>query len=97
MQRQQVKVIKMLEKRIELFKDYQPTEGSFKFSHAFITPRSSEVEDLSHEILEEYLDSNTSLGEVFTCSVSIASEAVRLALERLGLSSKARINYDLTQ
>lgn len=71
--------------------------GSFKFSRAFITPRSGEVDELSHEILAEYLDTKASFGEVFSCTVLFVSKAVRIARERLGLSSIARINCELSQ
>lgn len=50
---------------IELFKAYQTPKCNFRFRYAFITLRSSEVEELSHEILADYLDTKVSFGEVF--------------------------------
>jgi len=42
---------KTLEKRIELYRDYQQPEGIWQFSTAFYTDCAGQVELLSHEIL----------------------------------------------
>ncbi len=81
---------KTLEKRIELYRDYQQPEGIWQFSTAFYTDCAGHVESLSHEILAEYLDTQAPIGEVFCCSVSEATAAVESALNQLGLLNSAR-------
>ena len=82
--------VKTLEKRIELYRDYQQPVGIWQFSTAFYTNCAEQVESLSHEILAERLDRQAPIGEVFCCSVSEASAAVESALSRLGLLESAR-------
>lgn len=81
---------KTLEKRIELYRDYQLPEGIWQFSTAFYTDCADHVESLSHEILEEHLDTQAPIGEVFRCSVLEATAAVESALNQLGLLNSAR-------
>ena len=81
---------KTLEKRIELYRDYQQPEGIWQFSTAFFTDSAGHVESLSHEILAEHLDTQAPIGEVFRCSVSEATAAVESALNQLGLLNSAR-------
>lgn len=64
-----VRQIKTLERRIELYRDYQQPVGIWQFCVAFYTSRVEEVESLSHEILAERLDRQAPIGEVFCCSV----------------------------
>jgi hypothetical protein len=82
--------LKNLEKRIGLYRDYQQPVGRWQFSTAFYTNCAEQVEFLSHEILADRLDRQATFGEVFRCSVSEATEAVELALSRLGLLQSAR-------
>lgn len=81
---------KTLEKRIELYRDYQQPEGIWQFSTAFYTDCAGQVELLSHEILSEHLDKQAPLGEVFCCSLSEAMAAVESALSQLELLDAVR-------
>lgn len=81
---------KTLEKRIELYRDYQQPEGIWQFSTAFYTDCAGQVELLTHEILAKHLDRQAPFGEVFCCSVSEATAAVESALNQLGLLNSAR-------
>lgn len=82
--------IKTLAKRIELYRDYEGIVGSWRLSTTFYTESAGRVESLAHEILAEHLDREAPVGEVFCCSVSVATEAVESALRRLGLLDSAR-------
>ena len=84
------RIIKTLEKRIELHRYCERPTGMWQLSTAFYTECAGEVESLSHEILAERLDKAAPFGEVFCCSVSEATEAVETALSQLGLLNSAR-------
>ena len=84
------RIIKTLEKRIELYRHYKRPVGVWQFSIGFYTECAEQVELLSHEILAERLDSAAPFGEVYCCSVTEATEAVESALSRLGLLDSAR-------
>lgn len=65
----------------------------WKFKIAYITKDYSDVEALSHKYLKEHLDENSPIGEVFSCSILDAEEAIVMALKDLNLFDKAkRIN-----
>jgi hypothetical protein len=83
------RIIKTLEKRIELYRRYGPPVGVWQFRICFYTDCAEEVELLSHEILTERLDRAAPFGEIFCCSVTEATEAVESALSRLGLIDSA--------
>ncbi|MEE9411821.1 MAG: hypothetical protein V3V22_02090 [Methylococcales bacterium] len=79
------KMIKTIEKRIELFQNREYPVGLWQLSTTFYTDCAEKVELLSHEILGDNLDTTVSFGEVFSCSVQQATEAVENALNQLGL------------
>lgn len=81
--------INTLERRVELYRNYQPKVGHWQFSSAFITKHVEQVESLSHELLAEYIDTKAPIGEIFCCSISVATEAVEEALRNLGLLNSA--------
>lgn len=82
--------IKTLENRIGLYRNYNPPIGVWQLSTAFYTECAEQVELLSLKILAERLDKAAPFGEVFSCSVSDATEAVETALGQLGLLHSAR-------
>ena len=84
------KKINTLQKRIELYRNYKPKIGRWEFSCAFITKNAAQVESLSHEILDERLDRTAPFGEVFCCSLFVATEAVEKALSEMGLLQLAK-------
>lgn len=77
--------IRVLERRIERFRDYSWPVGRWVAHTEFVTERAEEVEKLSHEILGDRLDGTAPLGEIFCCSADEAIEAVNSAMGRLGL------------
>jgi len=79
------RIVNTLEKRIEKYRNYTRPVGNWKFSLAFYTECAEQVELLSHEILKESLDEQATFGEVFCCTVPVATEAVEQALGQLGL------------
>ena len=81
--------IKTLERRIEKYRHYNRV-GEWDFRVAFYTEGVAEVESLSHKLLAEYLDGRAPFGEVFCCSVSVATEAVEAALSQLGVLHSVR-------
>jgi DNA-directed RNA polymerase subunit RPC12/RpoP len=84
------RIVKNLEKRIGLYRNYDQPVGVWQISTVFYTECAEQVELLSHEILAERLDKVAPFGEVFCCSVSEATEAVERALSQLGLLHSAR-------
>ena len=85
-----VRRINTLEKRIGLYQDYLRTNGFWQVHATFHTQQPVEVEALSHRILSKHLDKRAPFGEVFSCSVAIAVDAVQEALSMLGLLGSAR-------
>lgn len=85
-----VRIIKNLGKRIERYRRYDRPAGEWKLKVAFHTECAEQVELLSHEILNNHLDKCAPFGEVFCCSVSMATEAVETVLGRLGLLLSVR-------
>ena len=59
----------------------------------YLTEKFGEVEKLAHKYLNEYLDKNAPIGEVFDCSLDIAINAVEDALKDLELLKGAKVNY----
>ena len=80
-----VRKIKTLEKRIGLYRNHDRPVGVWQFHAAFYTKSAERVELLTHEILGKRLDTRAPFGEVFCCAVSEATDAVEIALSRLGL------------
>jgi DNA-directed RNA polymerase subunit RPC12/RpoP len=84
------RIVKNLEKRIERYRNYNRPVGEWQFRIAFYTECAEQVELLSHKILEDHLDEMAPFGEVFCCSVPVATEAVETVLSQLGLLHSAR-------
>lgn len=84
------RMIKNLEKRIELYRYLELPVGKWEVGVVFYTDNAEAVESVTHQILDESLDKNAPFGEVFCCTVSEATEAVEQALSRLDLLESAR-------
>jgi hypothetical protein len=82
--------LKNLDKRIRLRRQYNRSIGSWRIGTVYYTESAEQVELLSHEILIEHLDRSAPFGEVFSCSILEAQEAVERALNQLGLLLQAR-------
>jgi len=89
------RIVNNLEKRIERYRHYNRPVGEWQFRVIFYTKCAEQVELLSHKILEEYLDKLAPFGEVFCCSVSVATKAVETALSQLGLLNTAKKEANL--
>jgi hypothetical protein len=85
-----VKKIKTLERRIELYRDYERPLGEWQINTVFYTECAEQVELLSHKILKGCIDKQAPFGEVFCCSVSEATKAVETVLNQLGLLHSAK-------
>jgi len=75
-----VKKVKAFENLIEFYSNQPKRVGVWQISALFAAKKAYLVEASAHEILSEYLDSDASIGEVFSCSVDIAISAVQAAL-----------------
>ncbi|WP_197409210.1 MULTISPECIES: hypothetical protein [Microbulbifer] len=84
------RIINSLEKRIEKYRKKSKPVGTWRLRVAYYTDCAEEVELLSHKLLEESLDFEAPLGEIFSCSVLAASLAVETVLEQQGLLNEAR-------
>jgi len=84
------RIVNNLEKRIEKYRHYNRIMGEWQLGVVFYTKCAEQVELLSHKILEEHLDKQAPFGEVFCCSLSVATEAVESVLSQLGLLHSAR-------
>lgn len=84
------RIVNNLEKRIERYRHYNQPIGEWQFRVVFYTKCAEQVELLSHKILEKHLDKLAPFGEVFCCSVSVATDAVETVLSQLGLLHSAR-------
>lgn len=65
----------------------------WQYKCSYQTYKYEEVEKLAHKYLNEYLDKNAPIGEVFDCSLDIAINAVEDALKDLELLKGAKVNY----
>jgi hypothetical protein len=83
--------IRRLERLLGLPRHSAQAVGFWTIAAAFITECAGEVELLSHSFLAERLDVTAPIGEVFSCSVPEAIEAVQRALRRLGLEHSAKV------
>jgi hypothetical protein len=91
------RMIRNLERRVELYRHHARRVGAWQFRIAFLTKCAEQVELLSHEILAEHLDRQAPFGEVFRCSVSEATEAIEATLSRLELLHSSRKETRLRQ
>lgn len=78
--------INNLEKRIELYRNYERPIGGWRLSTSFYTEHVDQVERLAHVILAEHLAESAPFGEVFCCSVSEATSAIEKAKSQLKLT-----------
>jgi len=83
------RMVNTLAKRITKFRYYRPAIGQWEYGVVYFTKGTGEVEKLSHKILGGHLDKLAPFGEVFSCSVSEATNAVEKALGQLGLEKSA--------
>ena len=84
------RMIKNLEKRIELYSHLDFPVGKWHIGVVYYNEDAEATESLAHQILNDYLDTQASFGEVFKCSVSKAAKAVEQALSQLGLLESSR-------
>lgn len=84
------KRINGLEERIERFQGLDKRLGKWKINTVYQTNSAEDVELRSHQILSNYLDKNVPFGEVFSCSVAEAINAVELVLDQLNLLESAK-------
>lgn len=89
-QKVDTRFINSLKKRIEKYRNWPEPLGFWRLSLAFHTDCAEQVELLSHEYLEQYLDKQAPFGEVFSCDVETATGAVEKALSQLDLMNSAR-------
>jgi hypothetical protein len=82
--------INTLEERIRLRSQHSRAVGTWKIGTVYYTECAEQAELLSHEFIAEHLDRNAPFGEVFSCSMLEAQEAVERALKQLGLLHMAR-------
>lgn len=79
-----------MEKRISLRRQHSRAVGTWKIVTVYYTECAEQVELLSHEFISEHLDRSAPYGEVFSCSMLEAREAVERALKQLGLLNQAK-------
>lgn len=82
--------INTLESRIRLRRQHNRAIGTWNLGTVYYTECAEQVELLSHDYLADHLDKVAPLGEVFSCSISQARDAVERALNKLGLLHLAR-------
>ena len=83
-----VRIVNNLEKRIKKYRIVRRV-GRWAIAVVFNTDCAGDVETLSHSILMGYLDKAAPFGEVFCCSVAIATNAVESAISQLDLQKTA--------
>jgi hypothetical protein len=88
-----VRRINNLTKRIEIFQKSSLLLGTWQLSVVYYTKSADKVEKMAHEILSEYLDKDSPIGEIFSCSVSEACKAVEIALQKFELMSSTIKKY----
>ena len=87
---QRIREINRTNPDIEYFNGDKNLPLSFwQYRFSFKTSEFEEVEKLAHKYLNEYLDKEAPIGEVFNCSVDKAINAVEDALKDLDLLEQA--------
>ena len=87
---QRIREINRTNPDIEYFNGDKNLPLSFwQYRFSFKTSEFEEVEKLAHKYLNEYLDKEAPIGEVFNCSVDKAINAVEDALKDLDLFEQA--------
>jgi hypothetical protein len=92
--------INSLERQIALYEQRAPLTGTWYLNTVFYTDYSGQVELLAHKYLNESLDRNAPIGEVFSCSAAEATHSVEAALDQLGLldaATKATEDYSTSE
>ena len=74
------KKIKTLERRIEQYSNKARKVGRWELRVLYYQSSPAALEKEAHKILDEYLDHNAPMGEIFSCSVSKAKEAIESVL-----------------
>ncbi len=82
--------VRNLEGRIDLYRNRDKPVGRWQIGTVYHTEKIEQVELLSHKILADRLDRKALFGEVFSCSLQEATEAVEAALSQLDLLDSAR-------
>lgn len=85
-----VRKFNSLEKRIALYRGIAEPVGEWKCNTVYYTKSAERVELLAHKFLEGKLDTSAPFGEVFSCSMIEAADAVEDALAKLGLLGSAK-------
>lgn len=85
-----IRKINTLEERILLRHQQNRGRCPWKIGTVYQTECAEQVELLSHELLAEQLDRTAPFGEVFSCSISEAREAVEKAMNQLSLLPLSR-------
>jgi hypothetical protein len=86
------RVINNLTRRINVYNSLGPAVGHWEVRATYRTDCAEKVEQLSHKLLRNTLDRSVTFGEVFSCSVSDAKDAVEESLRQLSLFDSAIIN-----
>lgn len=68
--------IKTLETRINKYKSMPKPIGTFVLKAFYYVNEVESIEKVAHKEIEEYLDEDAPLGEIFTCSVEKACEVL---------------------
>lgn len=83
------KRINTLVERIKRYESLGKPVGRWKIDTVYYTNSAEEVELGAHELLSEFLDKTMPFGEVFSCSIEKARQAVEKMLEKLGYKDSA--------
>lgn len=87
------KKIKTLEDRIYRYENFDlPFKGTWRINTVYFTIRAYEVEKKTHKLLKKFIDKNVPLGEVFSCNIEEARNAVEEVLAKDGLINDVRVS-----
>lgn len=78
-----IRRINNLKKVIKAYQKYPRRVGTWEFKASFPTENAYQVESIAHQLLSKYLDKDAPIGEVFSCSVQDAFNAVENALTQI--------------
>ncbi len=84
------KLINQLKQRISRFQALGELLGHWKINTVYHTTSAENVELHTHDILSDCLDKGAPIGEIFSCSIEEARNAVELALDQLKLLQSAK-------
>lgn len=83
------RILNNLDKRIKNRRQVT-TPSRWRLRVTFRTEQHENIEFLTHQLLSQHLDKNAPFGEVFSCSLSEATDAVQTALNQSGLLDSVR-------